>query len=254
MVRDCTQEEQTRTYEDAEGNQKEIYVPKPDCAEDDLFKMKISAGINFEKFGKIPVKVTGDNVPPPICSFQSAQLRDLLMENIQKSSYSVPTPIQKYGIPIIMAGRDMMGCAQTGSGKTAAFLIPIINKLIAANADHGAGGRAACPQALIVTPTRELAHQIYQEARKFCSGSILKCRVAYGGTSTSFQNSRLQQGCNILVSTTGRLLDFMDQGIVSFEKLEFIVLDEADRMLDDGFMPDVQRAMESPNMPAKENR
>jgi len=253
MVRECTQEEQTRTYEDAEGNQKEVYVPKADCPEDELFKLRISAGINFEKYKDIPVKVTGENVPPVIESFEGARLRDLLMENVKKSGYSVPTPIQKHGIPIISGGRDMMGCAQTGSGKTAAFLLPIVNKLIATNADSGAGGKA-CPQAVIVTPTRELAQQIYQEARKFCAGSVLKCRVAFGGTSSSFQNSRLMQGCNILVSTTGRLLDFVDKNLISFENLEFFVLDEADRMLDDGFMPDVERATSNPSMPAKDKR
>jgi len=253
MVRECTQAEQTRTYEDAEGNTKEIYVPKDDLPEEELFKMRITAGINFKGLGEIPVKVTGENVPKPITKFEDSNLRELLMTNIKKSGYDVPTPIQKYGLPCIMGGRDLMGCAQTGSGKTAAFLLPIINKLIASDADSNAGGRAA-PQALIVTPTRELAQQIYSEARKFCSGSMMKCRVAFGVTSSSFQNSRLMQGCNILVATTGRLLDFVDKNLVSFENLQYVVLDEADRMLDQGFMEDVQKAMENPNMPAKDKR
>ena len=149
MVRECTQAEQTRTYEDAEGNLKEIYVPKEDCPEEELFKMRISAGINFKGLGEIAVKVTGDNAPKPINKFEDSNLRELLMTNIKKSGYDVPTPIQKYGLPCIMGGRDLMGCAQTGSGKTAAFLLPIVNKLIASDADSNAGGRAA-PQALIV--------------------------------------------------------------------------------------------------------
>merc|ERR1719312_2314141 len=253
MVRDCSQEEKTRQYTDAEGNEKEIYVPKDDCPDEELFKAGITAGLNFSKYQNIPVKVTGENIPKHIEKFEEAGLRPLLMENIKKSGYTVPTPIQKYGIPIVQSARDMMGCAQTGSGKTASFLIPIINDLIASNADSNQGSRAT-PQCLIVTPTRELANQIYGEARKFCVGSVLKCRVAFGGTSTSFQNNRLRQGCNILVSTTGRLLDFVEKGYVNFESLKYIVLDEADRMLDDGFMPDIQKIMENGNLPSKDSR
>jgi len=253
MVRECTQEEQTRTYTNEEGQEREIYVPKEDAPVEELFQLGISAGINFEKYKNIPVKVTGENKPNSIETFAAANLRPLLMENIQKCGYKIPTPIQKHGIPIIMAKRDIMGCAQTGSGKTASFLLPIIHQLIVEDADSNQGSRAA-PQALVVTPTRELANQIYTEARKFCAGSMLKCRVAFGGTSSNFQNNRLRQGCNILVCTTGRLLDFAEKGVVSFENLKFIVLDEADRMLDDGFMPDVQKVMENDNLPPKEHR
>jgi len=253
MVRDCTQEEQTRQYTDAEGNEKEIYVPKADCPDEELFKAGISAGLNFSKYQKIPVKVTGENIPKHIEKFEDAGLRPLLMENIKKSGYTIPTPIQKYGIPIVQSARDMMGCAQTGSGKTASFLIPIINDLIASNADSNSGSRAS-PQCLIVTPTRELANQIYGEARKFCVGSVLKCRVAFGGTSSSFQNNRLMQGCNILVATVGRLLDFVGKSWINFENIKYIVLDEADRMLDDGFMPEVEKIMADEKLPSKESR
>ena len=97
-------------------------------------------------------------------------------------------------------------------------------------------------------------NQVYSEARKFAAGSNIKCRVAFGGTSSSFQNSRLQQGCNILVSTTGRFIDFMDKGNINMENLQYLVLDEADRMLDDGFMPDVQKILENPNTPDKDKR
>jgi len=253
MVRECTEEEQTRTYTDAEGVEKEVYIPAPDAPIEELFKLGISAGLNFDSYKNIPVKVTGKQKVVPIKTFEEANLRPLLMENIQKSGYKVPTPIQTNGIPIVLGGNDMMGCAQTGSGKTAAFLIPIVNSLIASNADSNSGSKAS-PQALIVTPTRELANQIYAEARKFCAGSMLKCRVAFGGTSTGFQNNRLMQGCNILVSTTGRLLDFVEKGFISFENLKFLVLDEADRMLDDGFMPDVEKITENANIPKKEDR
>ena len=126
--------------------------------------------------------------------------------------------------------------------------------MICSNADPGVGGSSATPQALIITPTRELAIQIYNEARKFAQGSNIKAVVAYGGTSTGYQARKLQQGCNILVATPGRLLDNVEKGRVSFKNLEFLVLDEADRMMDMGFMPEIQKCAEDPNMPEKGKR
>jgi len=254
MQRDCSEPEKTRQYVDEEGNTKESYVPKDDIVAEELFKLGITSGINFSKYENIPVSVTGDNIVQAVSSFENANLRPLLMENITKSGYKVPTPIQKNSIPIIMAGRDLMACAQTGSGKTAAFLIPIIHRLIGSDADPGVGASSAAPQALVITPTRELAIQIYNEARKFAQGSNIKTVVAYGGTSTGFQARKLQQGCNILVATPGRLLDNVEKGRVSFKNLEFFVLDEADRMMDMGFMPEIQKCSEDPNMPEKGKR
>merc|ERR1711922_51680 len=114
------------------------------------------------------------------------------------------------------------------------------------DADSGAG-----PQCIVVTPTRELAIQIHNEARKFAQGSMMKSVVAYGGTSVFYQASQLQRGCNILVATPGRLLDFVEKGRVSLSNCKFLVLDEADRMLDMGFMPEIQKMVEDPNMPKK---
>ena len=113
---------------DEEGKTQESYVPKEDVVAEELYKLGISSGINFGKYENIPVKVTGEGEPTPLTSFSSAGLRPMLMENVTKSGYKVPTPVQKNAIPIIMAGRDLMACAQTGSGKTAAFLLPIIHK------------------------------------------------------------------------------------------------------------------------------
>jgi len=254
MVRDCTEEEQTRQWTDEDGKTQETYVPKEDVVAEELFKLGISSGINFAKYEKIPVSVTGENQPKPITSFSTAGLRPMLLENVTKSGYGVPTPVQKNAIPIIMAGRDLMACAQTGSGKTAAFLLPIIHKLISTQADAGVGSSAASPQALVVTPTRELALQIYNEARKFAQGSMVKPVVAYGGTSTGYQARKLAEGCNILVATPGRLLDYVEKGKVSFKNLQFLVLDEADRMLDMGFMPEIQKCVDDPNMPEKGTR
>jgi len=254
MVRDCPEPEKTRQYVDEEGNTKESYVPKDDIGAEELYKLGITSGINFGKYENIPVSVTGDNVVQAVDAFENANLRPMLMENITKSGYKIPTPIQKHSIPIIMAGRDLMACAQTGSGKTAAFLIPIIHRLISSDADPGVGASSAAPQALVITPTRELAIQIYNEARKFAQGSNMKTVVAYGGTSTGFQARKLQQGCNILVATPGRLLDNVEKGRVSFKNLQFFVLDEADRMMDMGFMPEIQKCAEDPNMPDKGKR
>ena len=165
MRRDCTNEEQTYTYTNEEGETKEMYVPKADGDASELYSAGIASGINFDKYDSIPVSVTGDNKPSAIKSFTGAGLRPILVENVTKSGYKKPTPVQKNGIPIIMAGRDMMACAQvftriflvqqlhttvqTGSGKTAAFLLPILHRLIEEDADSGAG-----PQCVVITPTR----------------------------------------------------------------------------------------------------
>ena len=130
MVRECTEEEKTRAYTDEEGKIKEIYVPKEEGSAAELYSQGISSGINFSKYENIPVSVTGENRPPAIAKFSSAGLRPHLLENVVKSGYKVPTPVQKNAMPIIMAGRDLMACAQTGSGKTAAFLLPVIHKYV----------------------------------------------------------------------------------------------------------------------------
>ena len=143
-------------------------------------------------------------------------------ENIKKSGYTVPTPVQKRTLPIVMAGmnlyiysisnhsnwltsgRDLMACAQTGSGKTAAFLLPVINKLISSRAGSHAGSAYAAPQCVVITPTRELAIQIKDESRKFAMGSTVKSVVTYGGASIQYQLGELVRGCNILIATPGR--------------------------------------------------
>ena len=125
--------------------------------------------------------------------------------------------------------------------------------MLSSEADAGSG-MCVSPQALVITPTRELALQIYNEARKFAQGSMIKPVVVYGGTSTGYQARKLENGCNILVATPGRLLDYVEKGRVSFKRLEFLVLDEADRMLDMGFMPEIQKCVENQDMPEKGKR
>merc|ERR1712226_1578642 len=206
---------------------------------------------HFAKFDSIEVKVSGENPPGPIKTFQDAPLRQLLKDNVEKSGYKKPTPIQKYAIPIIQGKRDLMGCAQTGSGKTAAFLLPILHNLMEDAADAHAGECPQKPQAIIVAPTRELCTQIYDEARKFASTSFLRICQVYGGTSTGFQLQNIFRGCNLLVCTVGRLMGFVDQGKISFEDVRFLVMDEADRMLDMGFAPEMTRIVSNANMPEK---
>ncbi|KAM3963269.1 LOW QUALITY PROTEIN: vasa-like [Aphomia sociella] len=232
------------------------YVPpEPTENEEEIFSSTISSGINFDKFDCIAVKVSGENPPRAIDSFETANLRKYVLDNILKSGYKKPTPIQKHALPIIMSGRDLMGCAQTGSGKTAAFLLPIINTLLQDVRELIVGPNGcAQPQVIIVSPTRELTLQIFNEARKFSYGSILKIAVAYGGTAVRHQGDSIAKGCHILVATPGRLHDFVDRSRVSFDSIRFVVLDEADRMLDMGFMPSVEKMMEHTTMVSVESR
>lgn len=136
---------------------KEFYIPpEPSNDEDTIFGNGISMGINYQKYTKVPVTITGDNLPKSIQTFAEANFSEYLLENIGKSGYTQPTPIQKAAIPIVLAKRDLMGCSQTGSGKTAAFLLPIIQDLLQDNRSMTVGK----PQVLIVSPTRELAIQV----------------------------------------------------------------------------------------------
>jgi len=236
-----------------EGRPRESYAPKEREVEE-LWGSQTKTGINFSKYDSIPVKVLGENKPSPLVNFQSSGLATVVLENVKRADYTVPTPVQKHGMPIILAGRDLMASAQTGSGKTAAFLLPVIDRIISTRAPSNVGLSSQAPQAVIITPTRELAIQISEEARKFSTGTDVKTAILYGGTQTMHQASQLRRGCNILVATPGRLLDFAERGHVTFNNIQFLILDEADRMLDQGFMPDIRRAISIPSMPSKMNR
>merc|ERR1719147_94491 len=170
-----------------------------------------------------------------------------------------PTPVQKNSIPVIMNKRDLMSCAQTGSGKTAAFLLPILNRIYIdgpsvgppSQQNYGGYGRRnkQYPRALVLAPTRELATQIYDEARKFSYRSKVRPCVVYGGANVSDQMRDLDRGCHLLVATPGRLVDFLERGKISLEFCKYLCLDEADRMLDMGFEPQIRRIVEQDNMP-----
>ena len=180
-----------------------------------------TTGINIDKDNQLRVSVRGDNIPPAITKFEEAGLGSVLASNIRRARYEVPTPVQRHGIPILMASRDLMACAQTGSGKTAAFLFPIISGL-AAIRPMVKQGLQVTPQAVVIAPVRELAIQIYEEGVKFCGGTGLTCKVVYGGEKEQEQLFRLSRGCNILVATVGRLRDFVEKGRISFKSIRYL--------------------------------
>nr|AGA35554.2 vasa protein [Cirrhinus mrigala] len=233
---------------------KVVYVPPPPPEEESSIFSHYATGINFDKYDDILVDVSGSNPPKAIMTFDEAGLCESLRKNVAKSGYVKPTPVQKHGIPIISAGRDLMACAQTGSGKTAAFLLPILQRFMADGVAASKFSEVQEPEAIIVAPTRELINQIYLEARKFAYGTCVRPVVVYGGINTGYTIREVLKGCNILCGTPGRLLDIIGRGKVGLSKLRYLVLDEADRMLDMGFEPDMRKLVGSPGMPSKEDR
>ena len=172
--------------------------------------------------------------------FEQFNLDPRLQEGIHRAGYETPTPIQEAALPAALRGRDIIGTAQTGTGKTAAFVLPILNKLL--NAPNGA--QRGTPRALIVTPTRELALQIEGVAKQASRYTQHRVAVVYGGVGYGPQASALRKGVDILVATPGRLLDLCNQKDCRLDRVEVLVLDEADRMLDMGFWPDVKRILD----------
>lgn len=211
-----------------------------------------NTGINFSKYEDIPVEASGDRVPDCITSFEDVNLTELMRTNISLARYDKPTPVQKYAIPIILSRRDVMACAQTGSGKTAAFLVPILNQMYEAGPVKHMGPynkRKQYPLGLVLAPTRELATQIFDEARKFAYRSRVRPCVVYGGSPINDQFRELESGCHLLVATPGRLVDMLARGRVALDHCRHLVLDEADRMLDMGFEPQIRKIVECHTMP-----
>ncbi len=169
--------------------------------------------------------------------FESLNIIEPILRSIKEEGYITPTPIQVQAIPIILKGVDLIGCAQTGTGKTAAFAVPIL-QLLSANKSFDKKRKI---RSLIVTPTRELAIQIEESFNAYGRYTGLTCTVVFGGVNQNPQTNILRQGVDILVATPGRLLDLMNQGYISLKDVEIFVLDEADRMLDMGFIHDVRR-------------
>uniref|UniRef100_A0A7N8YN85 RNA helicase n=1 Tax=Mastacembelus armatus TaxID=205130 RepID=A0A7N8YN85_9TELE len=195
-----------------------------------------NTGINFEKYDDIPVEATGQNCPRHIESFQDVDMGEIVMGNIALSRYTRPTPVQKYAIPIVKSKRDLMACAQTGSGKTAAFLLPILSQIYT----DGPGEALNAAKASGQPPSPKLIN-IY---------SLRPC-VVYGGADIGQQIRDLERGCHLLVATPGRLVDMMERGKIGLDHCKYLVLDEADRMLDMGFEPQIRRIVEQDTMPHK---
>ncbi len=169
--------------------------------------------------------------------FRALGLDARILKAVQEAGYTEPTPIQAAAIPLALAGHDLIGIAQTGTGKTAAFTLPILTRL----ADGTAGGPWLRTRVLVIAPTRELAAQIEENVRAYGKHLPLRMATVFGGVGERGQIQALRSGVDIIIATPGRLLDLMGQGCADFSGLQFLVLDEADRMLDMGFLPDIRR-------------
>src|SRR5512141_3147199 len=178
--------------------------------------------------------------------FEAFGLRPEILRAVAEKNYTTPTPIQEKAIPIVLEGKDLIGCAQTGTGKTAAFALPILHRL-QGTPWKGTGRRPI--RVLVLTPTRELASQIAESFGAYGKHTALKHAIVFGGVNQGPQAQALRRGIDILVATPGRLLDLMSQGLVPLRSVETFVLDEADRMLDMGFIHDIRRVIDQ--LPAK---
>jgi ATP-dependent RNA helicase RhlE len=173
-------------------------------------------------------------------SFESLGLKAELLRAVSEKGYSSPSPIQQQAIPLVLEGRDIMGAAQTGTGKTAGFTLPLLQRLVETEKPHK--GRKPL-RALVLTPTRELAAQVHDSVQTYGKYLPLKSTVVYGGVSINPQKQKLVRGVDILVATPGRLLDHVGQRSVDLSRIDILVLDEADRMLDMGFIRDIRKVL-----------
>jgi ATP-dependent RNA helicase RhlE len=173
--------------------------------------------------------------------FSSFNLDSQILTNLKNLGFVHATPVQEKAIPLVLDGKDLLAGAQTGTGKTAAFGLPIINQLLSKPFERAVTSKST--QSLILTPTRELAQQVFDDLQKYAANSSIKIVTVYGGTSMGVQTKNLKGGCDILVATPGRLLDHIHVGNISLKQTTTLVFDEADRMLDMGFMPDIKRIM-----------
>jgi len=221
----------------------------------ELFGTQGAQGINFAKYDDIKVEVkkgTGET-GTSFSDFALLALHPTIRRNLSLMNYATPTPIQRHAIPSALAGEDLMCCAQTGSGKTCAFLLPVCTQLVKVQPKFD--GKAASPRCIVLAPTRELAIQIELEAQKICHQiPFLRPVAVYGGASQRKQIRDLAFGADIVVATPGRLTDFCDRSLVTLDRVEFLILDEADRMLDMGFEPQIRRLVLQSGMTPKDRR
>jgi ATP-dependent RNA helicase RhlE len=180
--------------------------------------------------------------PAPAVSFDSFGLAPEILKAVLEQGYTIPTPIQAQAIPVVLSGRDMMGAAQTGTGKTASFSLPILQRLLPLASNSASPARHPV-RALILTPTRELADQVAANVFAYGKYTSLRSAVVFGGVDMNPQSEALRRGVEILIATPGRLLDHVQQKTANLGQVQMLVLDEADRMLDMGFLPDLQRIL-----------
>ncbi|MDG1346681.1 MAG: DEAD/DEAH box helicase [Crocinitomicaceae bacterium] len=171
-------------------------------------------------------------------TFKDLGIIDPILQALEEKGYKTPTPIQEKSVPILLKGKDLLGCAQTGTGKTASFAIPIIQMLAK---EHNENNRQRKIKALVVTPTRELAIQIEENFTEYSRYTKLRNTVIFGGVKQGAQTARLRQGIDVLIATPGRLLDLISQKFITLRDIEYFVLDEADQMLDMGFIHDIKK-------------
>lgn len=174
-------------------------------------------------------------------SFASLGLHQDILNQVNELGYTTPTPIQRAAIPVVLMGKDVMAGAQTGTGKTAAFALPLLHRI----QHNKSTNQVQCIQVLVLTPTRELAQQVHASFVKYGQNLSIRSVVAYGGASINVQIDALQQGCDVLVATPGRLLELIMKNLIDVSTLQTLVLDEADRMLDMGFIIDIQRILKN---------
>ncbi|GAB5365857.1 hypothetical protein AAMO2058_001094500 [Amorphochlora amoebiformis] len=221
----------------------------PDIDDEELFSKKSAEGIDYTKYEEIEVKVEGNTVQP-VENFSDLNLHPKVKANVEMYGYKDPTPIQKYSIPNSLEERDIMACVC--SGKTAAFLLPIMHRILNSTKfgrkkSRGYGDPIK-PLALVITPTRELCRQIHEESRKFSFRTGIKSCTAYGGQPRDAQLRQMSRGCEVLIATPGRLNDFLENRNVSLADIEYLAIDEADRMMDMGFLPQIDRIVEHSDM------
>jgi superfamily II DNA/RNA helicase len=178
----------------------------------------------------------------PVPLFDQLALDARLLRAVAESGYASMTPIQAKAIPVVLAGRDVMGAAQTGTGKTAAFTLPLLQRMMSHENTSMSPARHPV-RALVLTPTRELADQVAASVKKYAQHTLLRSAVVFGGVDIKPQNEELRRGVEVLIATPGRLLDHIEQKTAVLNQVEYVVLDEADRMLDIGFLPDLQRIL-----------
>lgn len=211
-----------------------------------LLKLEQIEEIRLRLNVDVAVALDSHPAPAPVESFTDMCLHPSIMKDIALHNYTIPTSVQAQAMPVALSGRDLLGCAETGSGKTAAFTIPMIQHCLAQPPLRRGDG----PLALVLAPTRELAQQIETEVKAFSrSLDSFKTAIVVGGTNIGEQRSELRAGVNIVVATPGRLIDHLQQGNTSLSRISFVVLDEADRMLDMGFEPQIREVMH--NLPKK---